>query len=79
MPAGHNMQHFYYDAAYWAFQKEQLCQLDVAKIAKERTRRIQGEKKQRQEHHAYAETLRNHCLNQSYVKPSARAFKANEG
>ena len=78
MPAGHNMQHFYYDAAYWAFQKEQLCQLDVAKIAKERTRRIQGEKKQRQEHHAYAETLRSHCLDQSYVKPSARAFKANE-
>ncbi len=66
------MQRFYFDAAYWAYQLEELGNLDVAAISSIRERRISGRKRQRQEHFEYAEKLRQHCAERNLKKPSTK-------
>jgi hypothetical protein len=70
-----NMQQFYFDAAYWAYQLAELGKLDAAVVARTRERRISGRKKQRQEHFEYAEKLRQHCADRELRKPSDKVSK----
>jgi hypothetical protein len=70
-----NMQQFYFDAAYWAYQLAELGKLDAAVVARTRERRISGRKRQRQEHFEYAEKLRQHCADRELRKPSDKVSK----
>ena len=71
------MQEFYFCAAYLAFQKEKLADLDVSQISRDRRRRIEGRKRVRQEHKTYAENLRAHAASHDWTKPKNSVIKEN--
>ncbi len=71
------LQEFYFCAAYLAFQKEKLADLDVSRIAKDRRRRIEGRKRVRQEHKTYADNLRAHAATHEWNKPKNSVIKEN--
>ena len=71
-------QEFYFCAAYLAFQKEKLADLDVCQIARDRQRRIEGRKRVRQEHKTYADTVRAHAESHKWKKPKNSVIKEND-
>ena len=71
------MQEFYFDSAYLRFQKERLGELDVEQVFRDRQRRIDGNKRVRQEHKTYADKLRLHADSHSWTKPKNSVLKEN--
>ncbi len=73
----YQMQEFYFDPAYLAFQKAKLAELDVGQIARDRLRRIEGRKRVRQDHKTYADNLREYADTRSWKKPKSSVLKEN--
>ncbi len=71
------MQEFYFDSAYLRFQKERLAELDVEQVFRDRQRRIDGNKRVRQEHKTYADNLRLHAESHQWTKPKNSVLKEN--
>jgi len=71
------MQEFYFDSAYLRFQKEKLAELDVEQVFRDRQRRIDGNKRVRQEHKTYADNLRLHADSHQWKKPKSSVLKEN--